>query len=110
MNLQKSLMSIILQLPIPLRLLILLIIFSTLLLQKCKQEIPFSYKSFPDYLPSTSEHSFFISPCTKEEISDIISTLNNSKSVGPNSIPTRILKTLKNEIFNHLSIDIQHFI
>ena len=42
--------------------------------------------------------SFFLSPTNKIEISSIISSLNPSKSVGPNSIHRKILKLLKNEI------------
>ena len=34
---------------------------------------------------------------------NIISPLNSNKSVGPNSIPTRILKLLKNDISTQLA-------
>ena len=33
-----------------------------------------------------------------EEVSDTIKTLNSSKSTGPNSIPTKIMKTIKGEV------------
>ena len=58
-------------------------------------EVPFSYKSFSEYLPPPNQESFFISPCTKEEIIEIILSFKPKKSAGPNSIPTKILRLLK---------------
>ena len=46
---------------------------------------------------------FFVSPTDKTEIENVISLLNSNKSVGPNSIPTKILTLLKNDISSHLS-------
>ena len=54
-------------------------------------------------MENNSSKSFFLSPTNKNEISSIISSLNPNKSVGPNSIPTKILKLLKYEISSHLS-------
>ena len=42
-------------------------------------------------------------PTSKNEMSRIISSLNPNKSVGPSSMPTKILKLLKDEISSHLS-------
>ena len=42
-------------------------------------------------------------PTDKEEIANIISSLNSSKVSGPNSIPYRILFLLKNEILKQLA-------
>ena len=39
----------------------------------------------------------------KEEIANIISSLNSKKASGPNSIPYRILFLLKNEISKQLA-------
>ena len=47
---------------------------------------------------------FFISPCTKEEIITIISNFKPKKSGEPNSIPIKILRLLKDDISEHLSI------
>ena len=38
---------------------------------------------------------FSIKPTKLEEMREIVKTLKNSKSAGPNSIPTRILKINK---------------
>ena len=54
-------------------------------------------------MENNSSNSFFLSSTNKNEISVIISSLNPNKSVGPNSVPTKILKLLKNEISSHLS-------
>ena len=42
-------------------------------------------------------------PADKEEIANIISSLNSSKASGPNSIPYRILFLLKNDISKQLA-------
>ena len=47
--------------------------------------------------------SFFISPTEKSEIENIISPLDSNKLVETNSIPIKILKLLKNDIFSQLS-------
>ena len=44
-----------------------------------------------------------LQPTDKEEIANIISSLNSNKASGPNSMPYRILFLLKNEILKHLA-------
>ena len=65
--------------------------------------ISFSHKHFSDFLKNRSNISFFVSPADKIEIESIISSLNSKKSVGPTSIPTKILKLLKNSNSSQLS-------
>ena len=60
-------------------------------------------KHFSDFLKSRSNISFFVSPTDKTEIENVISSLDSNKSVRPNSIPTKILKLLKNDISSQLS-------
>ena len=50
-----------------------------------------------------SNTSFSIRPTDKTEIKNIISSLDSNKSVGPNSIPIKTLKLLKNDISSQLS-------
>ena len=69
-----------------------------------QSEVPFSYKTFFEYLPPPNQDSFFISPCTKEEIIKIISNFKPKKLAGPNSIPTKILRLLTDGIYKYLSI------
>ena len=66
-------------------------------------KINHALKSFHQYLPEFCNDSFFISPCTKEEILDIISMFNNNKVTRTNSIPLKIIKLVKNSIPGHLS-------
>ena len=63
--------------------------------EKAKVNINYSHKNFSDFLKDKNQKSFFLSPNNKYEIQNVISSLNSSKSVGPNSIPTMILKLLK---------------
>ena len=69
-----------------------------------QSEVPFSYESFTEYLPPPNQESFFISPCTKEEIIEIILSFKPKRSAGPNSIPSKILRLLTDAISEHLSI------
>ena len=55
-------------------------------------------KYYTNYLLNPNKETFLITPTTDEEISDIISDLNIRKSTGPNSIPTKVMKQIKNVI------------
>ena len=68
-----------------------------------KKPIKYSHKHFSDYLPNENSSTIFLQPTDKEEIANIISSLNSNKDSGPNSIPYRILFLLKNEISKQLS-------
>ena len=54
------------------------------------------------FLKNRSNISFFVRPADKTETENVISSLDSNKSVGPNSIPTKILKLLKNYISSQL--------
>ena len=47
--------------------------------------------------------TLFLQPTDKEEIVNIISSLNSNKASGPNSIPYRTLFLLKIEILKQLA-------
>ena len=68
-----------------------------------RRTIKFSHKHFSDYLSNESSSTIFLQPTDKEEIANIISSLNSNKASGPNSIPYRILFLLKNEISKQLA-------
>ena len=57
-------------------------------------KIPRNPKSPLSYLKSPNPETFFISPSTSDEVSNIIKSLVNGKSTGPNSIPIKLLKIL----------------
>ena len=63
----------------------------------------YSHKHFSDYLANENGNSIFLQPTDKEEIANIISSLNSNKASCPNSIPYRILLLLKNEISKQLA-------
>ena len=71
--------------------------------EKTISNIKFPPKHYTDYLSSTNTNTFFLTPTDKNEISFIISSLDSHKSSGPNSIPVKILKLLKNDISQQLS-------
>ena len=66
-----------------------------------KLNISFSHKHISDFLKNRSSISFFVSPTDKKEIENVISSLDSNKSIGPNSILTKILKLLKNDSSSH---------
>ena len=58
---------------------------------------------FLDYLKAPNKDSFYIPPTTPKEISDLIKTSKNSKSLGLNSITTNIFKEFHETISIPLS-------
>ena len=56
------------------------------------KNIPRSQKSPMDYLDIKHPFSFFISPTAPYEISEIIDLFKTGQSIGPNSIPLKLLK------------------
>ena len=69
-----------------------------------QSSIKYSAKEFHEFLPPLSIKSFFLSPTDKNEIISIISALDSQKASGPNSIPIKILKLMKNDISDQLSV------
>ena len=68
---------------------------------KLAERIPKSRKSFFNFLKSRQQNSLFLEPTTADDIAKVISSLNPKKSLGPNSIPSHILKT-NSKIFSPL--------
>ena len=68
-----------------------------------EKTIPRTHNSPRSYLGSAVENSLFLSSVTHLEIEDLIANLNSSKSIGPNSVPTNILKILKHHISHPLT-------
>ena len=50
-------------------------------------------KDFSDYLKHPANNTFYISPSNATEVEQKLKALKTNKAVGPNSIPTKILKT-----------------
>ena len=77
--------------------------YFTSISKELQKHIPPTKRNFSDYLKNPIAESLFLTPTTPEEIYDLIQTLIPNKSTGPNSIPTSILKKIKNEISIPLS-------
>ena len=68
-----------------------------------KKNTKYSQKYFSDYLANENGNTIFLQPNDKEEIANIISSINSNKASGSNSIPYRISMLLKNEISKQLA-------
>ena len=53
-----------------------------------QSSIRYSKINFHDCLPPINIHYFFLNPTDEIEVKNIILSLNPSKAIGPNSIPT----------------------
>ena len=67
-----------------------------------QSNIELNFKSFDHYSTEPCKESLLISPCTKNEILEIISSLDYNKAIRINSIPIKILKISKKQIAEHL--------
>ena len=69
--------------------------------QEVDKAIPRTKKSPTDYIKDRNGHSIFLTATDPLEIETIIMSFNNNKSVGPYSIPMRLLKSLGNQFLKH---------
>ena len=77
--------------------------FLTSIAETVQSKIKFSNKSFRRILSTKNNDTFIITATNKEEICKIISSLNINKSCGPNSIPTKILQLVQDQISKHFA-------
>ena len=82
--------------------------YFTSICKELQKHIPSTKRNFSHNLTNQNEESFFMTPATPEVISDLIQIPSSNKSTGPNSIPTSILKKIKNEISIPLSVIINN--
>ena len=61
-----------------------------------QSSIKYSAKEFHEFLSLLNMNVFLLPPTDKIGIISIISALNSQKASGPNSIPIKILKLMKN--------------
>ena len=69
-----------------------------------QSSIRFYKKKYYDYLLPLNIEQFFVTPTDSIKISNIISSLNQKKSDGPNSIPIKIVKLLNKDISDQLAL------
>ena len=72
--------------------------FFTTIAQKIESKLVNTAKHYTDYLTEPVRDHFILTPTNTVEIKDILKTLNIRKSIGPSSIPTRLLKQFSKEI------------
>ena len=60
-------------------------------------------KPFSHYLGQITDETIFLSPTTPADIESLIIYIKPNKAIGPNSIPTKILKEFKTELSEPLS-------
>ena len=72
--------------------------FFTYIAQKLVKKIPPSHNNFKSSLKNQNERSFFIGPVDIQETENIISSLQENKASGPNSLPIKMLKTFKKQL------------
>ena len=63
----------------------------------------YSNNNFHDFLPPININSFFLNPTDEIEVKNIIMSLNPLEVIGPNSIQTKIIKLLINDVSSQLT-------
>ena len=77
--------------------------FFTSVATKLNEKIVKAKKPFPHYLGQITDETIFLSPTTPADIESLINCIKPNKAIGPNSIPTKILKEFKTELSEPLS-------
>ena len=77
--------------------------FFTSIETNLQKNIPPTKKTFTDYLKTPNLENFTICLTSADEISDLICSLDSSKSISPCSIPTKILKIARETVSLPLS-------
>ena len=78
-------------------------LFFTTIAQKLVDKMKPSNKNHKEFLDDPSENSFFIKPTSKQEIEDIISSLDSNKSPDTFGISVKFVKIINTTISNHLA-------
>ena len=77
--------------------------FFTSVAVKLNEKIVKAKKPFSHYLGQITDETIFLSPTTPADIESLINCIKPNKAIGPNSIPTKILKEFKTELSEPLS-------
>ena len=75
--------------------------FSTSIAGTVQSKIKFSNKSFRSFLSTKNNDFFIITATNKEEICKVISSININKACGPNSVLTKTLHLVQDQISKH---------
>ena len=66
--------------------------------------------NYKDYLENSVTNLFFLKPTNEEKVNSIIKQMKTNKAIGPNNIPTKILKTNQQIIAKPLVYLINRFL
>ena len=77
--------------------------FFTSVATKLNEKIVKAKKLFSHYLGQITDETIFLSPTTPADIESLINCIKPNKAIGPNNIPTKILKEFKTELSEPLS-------
>ena len=77
---------------------IILILFFASVAAKLNEKIAKAKKLFSHYLSQITDETIFFYPTTPVDIESLINCIKPNKTIGPNSIPTKILKEFKTEL------------
>ena len=77
--------------------------FLTSVAAKLNEKIMKTKKAFSHYLGQITDETIFLSPTTSADTESLINCIKSNKTIGPNSIPTKILKEFKTELSEPLS-------
>ena len=77
--------------------------FFTSVAAKLNEKIVTAKKPFSHYLGQTTDETISLSPTSPADIKSLINYTKPNKAIGPNSIPTKILKEFKTELSEPLS-------
>ena len=80
-----------------------MVIYFTSIAGELNRKIVKSKNTHLSYLGSMKENNMFLTPTTADDIEGLIRNMKVNKGVGPNSIPTKILKDCKSKFFKPLS-------
>ena len=64
-----------------------------------QSSIRYYKNNFNDLLPPVNINYFFLNPIGETEAKKIITSLNSSKTLGSNGVPTKIIKLLINDFY-----------
>ena len=73
--------------------------FFTSVAAKLNEKILKAKKLFSHYLGQITDETIFLSPTTPEQVASLINCIKPNKAIGPNSMPTKVIKELNSQ--NH---------
>ena len=77
--------------------------FYSTIAEKVRSKIPFTRHHFSKWLLNRNPNSFFTSPTSPAEVSEVLRSLNSHKASGPNSLSPQVISIVLDKISHILS-------